>query len=439
MKKKLLSLVLVFAMMLTMVACGSKDGDSQAGKDTTPNGDTPAYVTAPITIDFWHTFGAGVYGEYIADAVQRFNDTNEYGITVNATYIGPYTTVRTSLTTSIGAADNPQVAILGMSDILASAGVLADMTPYAERDGYSTDRFYDGIQTSMYYEDQLTALPFIRSCLMYYYNVDMFAAAGYDAAPTTIEEMVEACKAVSAKYNNYGFEMLNEASFVQEYLVRSMGSEGILDENREGASCLEDGTMLKLLTDWSTWTEDGWCAVPKVTDSQNNMCKMLYSGEVASCIASSALLTTIIDNAKESGQNFEAVAVPGYDGSGSVGGGGDISVIAANNDEQQIAAAWEFVKFMMSDEEIAIRSEETGYLPTTEGAADLMGDLFAGDANMQRAYEARQTCADVEGSIERSEWQTQVEAAFSYVIQDGSMSPKEAIEYLEGLLPTVFY
>ena len=218
------------------------------------------------------------------DAVQRFNDTNEYGITVNATYIGNYGTLRTQLTTSIGAGDNPQIAVLGMSDILASAGVLADMKPYAERDEIAVDEYLEGVQTSMYYEDQLTALPFARSCTMYYYNVDMFKDAGYETAPTTIDEMVAACKAVAQKKGVYGFEMLVDMSFYQEALLLSLGSEGLIDDDKSGASCLEDGTFLKMLSDWSTWCKEGWCAAPTVTDATNGMYQMMYSGELGGLV-----------------------------------------------------------------------------------------------------------------------------------------------------------
>lgn len=440
MKRKLLSLVLAFAMVLTMVACGGSGGSGS--KDTsgsTASGDEPAYVTAPITIDFWHTFGSGTQAEYMTDAVKRFNETNEYGITVNATYIGGYGTLRSQLTTSIGAGDNPQIAILGMSDILASAGVLADMTPYAKRDKVDVDSYIDGVQTSMYYEEQLTALPFIRSCPLFYYNVDMFAAAGYSEAPKTIDEMVTACKAVAQKNGVYGMQYLIDPSFQQEAIIRSLGAEGIINEDKSGANCLDDGTMLQLLTDWKTWIDEGWCAAPSVTDATNGMYQMMYSGELAACVASSASLTTIIDYAKESGQNIAAAQVPGYDGVCGVGGGGDVSIIAANSDEQQMAAAWEFAKFLMTDEEVAIRSEATGYLPTSEGAANLMTDLFASNPNMKVAYEARKACEDVPGCTQRSEWQTQVAAAISYVIQDKSKTPQEAIDYLKSMLPTVFY
>lgn len=441
MKKRLLSILMVLMMVFSLVACGSGtggDANSDEGNNKAASDET-VYVTEPITIEFWHGFGSGKFAQYINDAVARFNETNEYGITVNSTYIGDYVTIRTQLTTSIGAKNNPQVTVLGMSDILASAGVLADMKAYAERDNVDLDAIYENVRTSMYYDGQLTAMPFLRSCTLYYYNKDMFSAAGYDSAPTSIEEMEKACKAVADKFGVYGYATEISPSFGQLALLESLGAEGLIDEDREGVSNLEDGTMLKVLADWRKWIDEGWCWAPTVTNAQNTMYQMIYTGELASCVASSAALTTITEYAKDANVNIGVAAIPTYDGVGGIGGGGDISIINVNNTDQEIAASWEFVKFLMSDEEVATRSEATGYLPTSDGAAALMKDCFAENPNMEAAYKARMKCQDPAGCIELSEWQTQVTVAMSYVIQDKSMTAKEAIEYLKSMLQTVFY
>lgn len=440
MKKRLLSLLLVSALVITtMAGCGSKGKDTSTGANAGGDSSGPAKVEAPITINFWHTFGSGETAEYMEDAVKRFNETNEYGITVNATYIGSYATLRSQLTTSIGAGDNPQVAVLGMQDILSSAGVLADMQPYVDRDGINLDSYDEGAKESMYYEDKLTAMPFLRSITTMYYNVDHFKAAGYDSAPTTVAEMEEMCKKVAQVNNSYGLEMLLDMNFYQTALLRSLGAEGLFDKNQEGASCLEDGTLLQVFTDWNRWIEEGWCYAPDVSDSTNKMYQMLYNGEISACFASSAVKTTLQKYGAEAGANIACAPMPTYAGPGGSGGGGDVSIVAANNDEQQQAASWEFVKFLMSDEEVANRSRATGYLPTSTGSAELMKDDFAADADLKALYEARATIKDVISSTVGTEWTTQVHTAASYMIQDKSMTPQEAIDYLKSMVDSVFY
>ena len=444
--KKFLAILLCMAMLF-LTACGGGDVTAQEGSsqnNTTQQGapaeeKVPDYVKEPITIELWHTFGSGQQATYMEDAIARFNAENEYGITVIANYIGGYVTLRTNLTTAIGAKNNPQVAILGLSDILASNNVLADMSAYAKRDGIDLNSFNPGVETSMYCDGKLTAMPFARSCTLFYYNIDMWKEAGYNAPPQTIAELEEMASTVAAKQNCYGFEMLIDVSFYQEALLRSMGAEGIINLDKTGASCLDDGSLEKLLTDWKRWIDEGWCAAPSITDGVNSLQQQLFSGKLASCCASSASMGTILTYGKEAGINIGVAPMPGYDGTCGVGSGGDISIISANNNQQQIAASWELVKFFMSDEEVARRSEMTGYMPTSAGSATLMEELFNSDENYRIAYETRLNATDVEGSVYRSEWQNQVAAAVSYVIQDKSMTPAEAVQYLKDMLITVFY
>ena len=447
MKKKLLSVLLVVAMLFTAAACGgsaekeNKDQQNTEKEDPAGDGDTndgPAYVTEPITIQFWHTMGSGALADYMNDAVARFNSENEYGITVVATYMGSYADVRTQTITSIGAKENPQVIINGMSTIMAETGTLLDMKPYAERDGFDLTGFLEGVQNSMYYEEQLTSLPIQRSCPVLYYNVDMFKAAGYDEIPGNYEEFLEAAKKVSQVNKVYGFELMTDVTFYQAALLTSLGADGICDADDSGASCLSDGTMLKMLTDWRKGVDEGWILAPAVGASHDSMYQGLYSGTLASFFASSAVLETVTSYAAQSGINVGVAAMPVYGGVGGTGGGGDISILSANNDEQQLAASWEFVKFMMSDEEIATRSMATGYLPTTEKSAELMSDFFEENPFFKTAYEARLGCTDVVSNVVRNEWATQVGAAISYVIQDQTMSPEKGIEYLKQMEPTVF-
>lgn len=439
--KRTLAVLLCICMCLVTAACGGKSApapEASAPAEATEQVSGPAYVTEPISIDFWHTMGSGALAEYMDDAVSRFNAENEYGITVNATFMGSYGDVRNQVITSIGAKENPQVIINGMSDILAKVGVLQDMAPYAERDGIDMSQYQEGAKSSMYNDGMLTNMPIQRSCIVLYYNKDLFSAAGYDEAPATYEELMEAAQKITQTTGKYGFELMIDPAFYQEALLISLGAEGICDADAKGAGCLDDGSMLRMLEDWRAGVDAGWMLAPSVSSSHNNMYQELYGGNLASFFASSAVLETVTSYAQESGINVGVAPMPVYGGIGGVGGGGDISIISANNSEQQIAAAWEFVKFMMSDEEIATRSMATGYMPVTEGSAELMKDFFAENEFFAEAYDARLKSVDYPSNLEKSEWITQLTTAFSYVIQDRSMSAEEGVDYLKSMMSTVF-
>lgn len=436
--KKRIAILTILVLLLSLTAC-SGSGRTKKSNGSQGTG-APEYVTEPITVELWHTFGSGEQAAYMQRAIDEFNATNEYGITVIGNYIGGYVALRTSLSIAIAAGENPQMAVLGMSPILASNHVLADMTPYAERDHFDVSNLFDEMKGTMYYEDAMVSLPFLRSSILFCYNVDMWKGAGFDQPPTTVAEMETQCAAVARKYGVKGFGMLIDPSYYQEALIQSLGGQGIVDKDTTSASCLDDGTMLKMLTDWRRWINEGWCYKPSVTNASNEMQQMLYTGKLASGLYSSGVLSALVKYSQEAGINIGATIMPGYDGPRACSGGGDISIISKNNSQQQIAACWEFIKFLFTDEQVVKRHIETGYLPTTEssiGNAALQA-FWAENPIYSIAYEYRENCTDPTGSIYRSEWNTQVAQAISYVIQDGSKTPEEAIAYLKQMYPTVF-
>ena len=69
--------------------------------------------------------------------------------------------------------------------------------------------------------------------------------------------------------------------------------------------------------------------------------------------------------AKEAGIDLGMARTVGYGGYSAPLGGGSVGIIGKDHTDQEIAAAWEFVKFLMSDQQVAANHIETGVLPTT--------------------------------------------------------------------------
>ena len=67
----------------------SQDGSSDAAEGNEKAEMADAKDVDGTTITFWHSMG-GVNGQAIDTLVKKFNDENEYGITVEAQYQGEY-------------------------------------------------------------------------------------------------------------------------------------------------------------------------------------------------------------------------------------------------------------------------------------------------------------------------------------------------------------
>lgn len=434
--KKILAVTMSIIMVLSLAACGGntkETGKSEGGKKSAEQ------VSGPITIEFWHVRGSGANGTHMSKMVKRFNETNEYGITVVETFMGDYAGCLSKSYAAIAAGNNPTVMIAGSGGIemLAEEGVLADMTPYMERDKFNVDNIPETLQYFMRWDDEILSVPYTASTPMFFYNKSLWGEEG----PASLEDMT--VKAAQIAQNNqgvYGFGMGIDAPFVQRPILKSLGSEGLMNAKGNGAGCLDDGSLEKYLTDWRKWIEEGWCMAPDVTSQGTKMTEAFYQGKLASMIGSTGSLVNIMNYSKEAGIDLGVSRLIGYGGYTASVGGGHLVVLERNHSQQEIAAAWEFVKFLLEDQQVAENTIDTGYLPITYSSVetDLIKNLWAQSPAFELAFKQLEYATYNTRSTNSAEWNSQMATAISYVIQDKSMSPKEAVDYLKTQEKIIF-
>lgn len=396
------------------------------------------YSGEPITIQFWHTRGSGSNYEVVQHEVEEFNNTigKEKGITVEEVYIGNYNEILAKTQLAIQSGESPQVVVSGNTFVnyLLEDGVLADMAPLAEETGWDRDNLLDPFQTINGNTDgMLHSVPYIRSTPMLYYNKTMADEKGL-TAPTTVEEMEEFCKALATDDvaglclgNDFGY--LNACHFYQ------LGSAYI---GEDGASSpgLEDGTMLKVLSDWRRWVDEGWCEPFDTTDAGTVMTEEFAQQKLAACLQSSGMLATMMTNAEANGFELGVCQYPTYDAENQIAmiGGGNICIISEGNTDDQIMASWEFVQFLMSDEEVTYNTQKTGYVPTTKSVAEYEGmqEFWAESPLFEVAYQ--QTCT---GHCQEQPYSPYLQDftqvcwdAVSLLIADQSIDAEQAVEQI---------
>lgn len=408
----------------TTQAAASETGDTTQASSAESTGEG-------ITIEVWHTRGAGPNGDMIAESVEEFNSTNDKGITVVATYQGGYTDTLTKTMQAISAGTQPAIVVLERAagvPVMAEQDVLADMTPYIEADGFDMDNFLPVLTGYSYYNDEIVSLPYIRSTPVFYYNKTMFEQAGYTEAPTTFAEVEEICKKLIADgVVEQGFELLNDPAWFVQNMMYQLGSN-MLSEDGNSAPCLEDGALLQVLTEWRSWVDEGWCAPFVSTDAESAMKEAFYQQKLACFLASSGGLSGVLENS----QDFE-VGVAQFptlsDTMAAPTGGGNIAIVDRGNSEEVKAAAWEFIKFLMSDEQVAKNAANTGYLPTTYSAAetDILKNLWEETPQYKVAYDQLETAQELPWSPYKADFEELLKEYCSYVIQDKTYTPEEAV------------
>ena len=147
--------------------------------------------------------------------------------------------------------------------------------------------------------------------------------------------------------------------------------------------------------------------------------------------------------AKEAGIDLGMARTVGYGGYSAPLGGGSVGIIGKDHTDQEIAAAWEFVKFLMSDQQVAANHIETGVLPTTYSSVetDTLKDFWADENHIgyKISYEQVKDASAPSMSLYTSEWNSIVRNAYSQVIQARDLAPQDAVKDLakeaEALFP----
>ena len=354
------------------------DSESGAADDTGVITDNFANVdTDGATVTFWHSMG-GVNGQAIDYLVNKFNEENTDGITVEAVYQGEYDdTINKLKSAQIGnmGADLVQIYDLG-TRFMIDSGWIIPMQEMIDADGYDISQIEPNVAAYYTTEDgAMYSMPFNSSTPLLYYNKDMFDAAGITEAPTSLEGIAQIGDALMEKGGAQEVIAISIYGWYFEQFLCKQGLDMVDNGNgRESAATSvvfdENGGALNILNTWYDLYQQGYA--PNVGRSGSDTATTDFtSGKAAMMLGSTASLKQIL---LDSGGNFE-VGTAYYpavsaDDKGGVSIGGASLWALNNNDEKQAAATWKFIKFLISPESQAYWNAQTGYFPIVTGAQE---------------------------------------------------------------------
>ena len=324
------------------------------------------------TIEFWHSMG-GVNGEALTYLIDKFNNENEYGITVNAEYQGEYDDAINKLKSAqIGnmGADLVQIYDLG-TRFMIDSGWVVPMQDLIDAAGFDTSDLEPNVLAYYTVDNKLYSMPFNSSTPILYYNKDMFEKAGIEEVPTSLEGilnisdqlMSQGGAGAAISIGIYGW-------FVEQWLCKQGLNFADKGNGREAAATAvefdSNGGMLNILNEWNKLYEAG--AAPNVGSDGG---VDFTAGKAAMTLGSTASLKQYLEDVNgsfEIGTAYYPSVTDGNEGGVSIGGA---SLWALNNeDEVKEAAVWKFVEFLVSPESQAYWNSQTGYFPVNTKAQD---------------------------------------------------------------------
>jgi sn-glycerol 3-phosphate transport system substrate-binding protein len=338
--------------------------------------------SGPVKITYWAGF-TGARGDAQTQIIKMFNDSQK-DVVVDFENMKDYATTAQKLSAALATNTVPDAvllsdtwwykfflnqALLPMNDFIAAEKVdLTDFVPSFINEGKINGGYY--------------WMPFARSTPIFYYNNDLFKAAGLTGAPKTWDELASwAPQLLKKEGGTVKTAVFAHASAETDYSWQFQPTAwayggAYSDENLNieinQAGAVAAGQM------WLDSVNKGWGSTPQ--DNEIDFTNQL----AATTVTSTGALTGIQKEAK-----FEvktAFLPEGPAGFGCCTGGAGVTIMTRAPKERQ-EAAFKLAAYLSSVEGTTWWSQNTGYMPVRLSAADKMSDFFTKNPNFKVAVE----------------------------------------------------
>lgn len=332
-----------------------------------------------VTVTYWGSF-SGKNGETEQALVDKFNTTQDE-VMLDYQFQGNYEETAQKLTAAVQSKTTPDVSLL--SDVwwfkFYLAGALQPLDQLLAGANIDTADYVDALLSEGVRKGQHYWIPMARSTPLFYYNKDLWSAAGLpDRGPETWDEFAGWAPKLVKKDGN----TLTQAAYVHPGAASYIAwiFQGVAWQFGGGYS-KPDFTMT--MTDPNTVAagtffgdsvnKEGWASF------STEEVKDFVNGSAAAAIFSTGSMGGILQDAKfQLGTAF----LPKKEAFGCCTGGAGLAVLAgAPAEKQQAAMKW--IAFATSPENTTFWSKNTGYMPVRKSAVE--------GAEMQAFFQERPT------------------------------------------------
>ena len=444
MKKKLVAMLLTTAMVLGLTACGSSSSassteesssseaveSSSAEADSSSEASTEGETIEPCTIKFQYWADNTDYSALMQDIIAKFNDENEYGITVEGEELpwdgGDFSNTIFNAAMGGGA---PDVATFKMSatPMFVNNNLLADLTPYIDAwDGSDdiSENLYEVVKNAGGSEDATYLMPWNVQVLYVYYRPSIFEEAGITEVPSTYEEFLEDIKKCTMDTDGdgqtdvYGFGMRGASGGQEPWGSFIYGEGGSFDD-------LTSAESVAGMQDFIDLYKNGYVPETATNDGFNETVANFKAGKTAMFIHHIGSSQGMVE---ELGDDVDAFIIPA--GKGQWTSLGDTETVMFDSCENK-EAAFEWMKYLATGEGQKMWCEGTGQVPVSKTVQQ--EDYFQNDKFMKISMEGIDIAGTVPIKDTTTEWISNWPATIAQAL-NGEITAQECMEKLDAAL-----
>lgn len=342
-----------------LAACGGEE-----------RGGTGGASQDPVTIEYWHINNETLGGPALQELVGRFNEGSR-NVTVRERFHGEESTTSLleDLQTSLAAGNEPpDVAQIGYDQLnyVASNFEFVPAEKLAQR--YGPGDYFSAFPNNLLQLGQAdgrqVGVPYGLSEPILFCNADLLSEAGVD--PDDLPETWDGWKELlrTAREGLGRASMCFRTTPGQVYwtqaIVGSAGGTMLGCRDGQAVAAFDGAKAVGAMASWAELFEEDLALYLIVEQAE----QAFVGGEAAVIATYSSLLEGLRG---QSDFEFRSAPFPGFGDRPPVLPGAGADLFVFSKDEARQEAAWEWVQFLMSPENLKLYTEATGYLPTRDG------------------------------------------------------------------------
>ncbi len=373
MSRKWYSMTFVLAMitMLLLTACGGTQGVSNSGASAGSSGDATQFdPNKKYTVDFWEALATGA-NKTALEALTKEYMQKHPNITVNLQAFDSYATLQTKLNAAIAAHKPP-----ALSQSYENWAVqykqhdnIVSLQPYIKgKNGLSQSDlsdFYPSLLKDGQIDGEQYMLPFNKSDEVLYYNADVLQKNNI-TPPTSMNDLIADLPKVTKNDGTQWGLSLTPSVDEWEVLYKSLGGKDFVSQDGQKSVFAQDPNKQYAKAALDALTPLVKANVVHVTQQygwQNDFASQ-KSVFAVSTIASYPFLVKSINGAFK----FNEAAIPSGPGGQYTPLFGTNLVLYKGVSDDTRAAAWDYMKFLISSDADVSFVKQTGYMPIRQSA-----------------------------------------------------------------------